>query len=213
MPRIRNWKGLTYFQHAPEARYRHIDALFEGSTGGRNVIDWKLIEKMWPDLRSVRTVALRRYLADPALRRRVTAVMNKVEAYNGFAAWLRFGNGGVIAENDPAEQEKMIKFNSLLANCVIFHTALNMTEVIRRLITEGWEISAEDIAQLSPYITEHITRFGVYATDVLRLRPQAFDPELADVDFDALAEAAKRNRPQIDLLTHSPIIGVVVRHD
>jgi hypothetical protein len=26
--------------------------------------------------------------------------------HNGFAAWLRFGNGGVIAENDPAEQEK-----------------------------------------------------------------------------------------------------------
>jgi TnpA family transposase len=57
-------------------------------------------------------------------------VTNKVEAYNGFAAWLRFGNGGVIAENDPAEQEKTIKFNSLLANCVIFHTALDMTDVI-----------------------------------------------------------------------------------
>lgn len=227
MPRIRNWKGLTYFQHAPEARYQHIDALFEGSSGGRNVIDWELIEKMWPDLmrvaisiregrlnsvtllrrlgsgsrkneiykafrevgRSVRTVALLRYLADPALRRRVTAVTNKVEAYNGFAAWLRFGNGGLIAENDPAEQEKTIKFNSLLANCVIFHTALDMTEVIRQLITEGWDVNAEDIAQLSPYITEHIARFGVYATDVLRLRPKAFDPELADVNFDTLQAA------------------------
>jgi hypothetical protein len=107
--------------------------------------------------RSVRTVALLRYLADPALRRRVTAVTNKVEAYNRFAAWLRFGNGGVIADNDPAEQEKMIKFNSLLANCVTFHTALDMMEVIRRLVAEGWEVSAEDIAQLSPYITEHIS--------------------------------------------------------
>jgi hypothetical protein len=38
-------------------------------------------------------------------------------------------------------------------------------------------------AQLSP-------RFGVYATDVLRLRPKAFDPELADVDFDTLQQAA-----------------------
>jgi hypothetical protein len=36
------------------------------------------------------------------------------------------------AENDPAEQEKAVKFNSLLANCVIFHTALDMTEVIRQ---------------------------------------------------------------------------------
>ncbi len=30
---------------------------------------------------------------------------NKAEAYNGFSAWTRFGNQGVIAENDPAEQE------------------------------------------------------------------------------------------------------------
>ncbi|MDL4813167.1 Tn3 family transposase [Actinomadura opuntiae] len=228
MPRIRNWKGLTYFQHSGEARYQHIGALFADGSGRANVIDWKLIEKMWPDLmrvaisiregrlnsvtllrrlgsgsrrneiyrafrevgRSVRTVALLRYLADPALRRRVTAVTNKVEAYNGFAAWLRFGNGGVINRNDPAEQEKTIKFNSLLANCVIFHTALDMTEIIRQLIAEGWEISAEDIAQLSPYLTEHIARFGLYATDVLQLRPKAFDAQLADVDFDTLQEAA-----------------------
>lgn len=52
-----------------------------------------------------------------------------------------------------------------------------MTEVLREPVTEGWEeVSAENIAQLSPYINEHIARFGLYATDVLRLRPKAFDP-------------------------------------
>jgi hypothetical protein len=143
-----------------------------------------------------RTVALLRYLGDPALRRRVTAVTNKVEAYNGFSGWLRFGNGGVIAENDPAEQEKMIKFNSLLANCVIFHTALDMMDVLRQLAAEGWQsedgesITAADIAQLSPYITDHISRFGMYATDVLKLRPAAFDAELPEVDFATLTAAA-----------------------
>jgi hypothetical protein len=76
----------------------------------------------------------------------------------------------------------MIKFNSLLANCVIFHTALDMTDVLRQLLAEGWQpeqgkdITAADIAQLSPYLTAHISRFGLYATDVLRLRPDAFDP-------------------------------------
>ncbi len=136
------------------------------------------------------------YLGDSALRRRVTAVTNKVEAYNGFSSWLRFGNGGIIAENDPAEQEKMIKFNSLLANCVIFHTALDMMDVLRQLAAEGWQseegkdITAADIAQLSPYITEHISRFGMYATDVLKLRPAAFDPELPEVDFETLTAVA-----------------------
>src|SRR4051812_49299234 len=49
--------------------------------------------------RSVWTVALLRYLADPALRARVTAATNKVESYNGFSKWLGFG--GVLADNDP----------------------------------------------------------------------------------------------------------------
>jgi hypothetical protein len=61
---------------------------------------------------------------------------NKVEAYNAFSAWLRFGYDA-IERNDPAEQEKIIKVNSLLANCVIFHTALDMTAVLRQLHREG----------------------------------------------------------------------------
>ncbi|MDX3102063.1 hypothetical protein [Nonomuraea angiospora] len=52
----------------------------------------------------------------------------------------------------------------------------------------GWEISAEDVAQLSPYLTAHISRFGLYATDVLRLRPDDFD--LPEIDFTTLTEAA-----------------------
>nr|WP_247665032.1 transposase [Nocardiopsis sp. B62] len=38
---------------------------------------------------------------------------NKVESYNGFSQWLRFSNGGVLADNDPVEQEKLIKLNTL----------------------------------------------------------------------------------------------------
>ena len=41
-----------------------------------------------------------------------------------------FGNQGVITDNDPAEQEKTIKFNRLLANCAIFHTTVDMMTVI-----------------------------------------------------------------------------------
>jgi TnpA family transposase len=53
----------------------------------------------------MRTVALLRFLADSGLRAWVTAATNKAEAYNGFSAWTRFGDQGVIAENDPAGQE------------------------------------------------------------------------------------------------------------
>ena len=75
---------------------------------------------------SVRTVALLRYLPGPQLRARITAATNKVESYHGFAQWLSFGNNGVLADNDPAEQEKLIKLDTLLANLVIFHNALDI---------------------------------------------------------------------------------------
>ncbi len=133
MPRIRNFKDLIFFRPGEHLIYPHTDALF--GERGRNVIDWKLIERHWQDLmqvaisisegrlssatlmrrlrsnsrknriykvfrevgRSVRTVALLRYLADPQLRARITAATNKVESYNGFSHWLAFGNNGVLA--------------------------------------------------------------------------------------------------------------------
>ncbi|MEU4539852.1 hypothetical protein AB0G15_33905 [Streptosporangium sp. NPDC023825] len=71
-----------------------------------------------------------------------------------------------------------------------------MIDVLRQPLAEGWQpeqgqdITAADITQLSPYLTAHISRFGLYATDVLRLRPDDVDPDLPAIDFTALAEAA-----------------------
>ncbi|WP_327725019.1 Tn3 family transposase [Streptomyces europaeiscabiei] len=223
MPRIRNWKDRTFYRPSASARYRHIDALFD--QGGRNVIDWRLIEAHWKDLmrvsiairegtlasplllrrlgsnskrnqiyrafrevgRTVATVQLLRFISDPSLRRRVTAATNKVESFNNFTDWLAFCNGGMIAENDPVEQEKAVKLTSLLANRVIFHTTLDLMNVVRELQAEGWQITGEDLAAISPYLTDHIMRFGTYATTELTVRPDAFDPHL-DVVFEAKEE-------------------------
>jgi hypothetical protein len=114
----------------------------------------------------------------------VAAATNKVESFNNFTDWLAFCNGGVIAENDLVEQEKAVKLTSLLANCVIFHTTLDLMNVVRGLQAEGRQITGEDLAAISPYLTDHIMRFGSYATTELTVRPDAFDPHL-DVDFDA----------------------------
>jgi hypothetical protein len=37
-------------------------------------------------------------------------------------------------------------------------------------------VTAEDLAQLSPYLTSNILRFGAYATDELHIPPDVFDP-------------------------------------
>lgn len=63
----------------------------------------------------------------------------------------------------------------------MFHNALDFAEVVRQM-EEGREIASEDLAHISPYLTEHINRFGEYSTHRLGIQPEAYDPTL-DVDF------------------------------
>ncbi|GAA3478129.1 Tn3 family transposase [Streptomyces yanii] len=112
------------------------------------------------------------------------ADFGKVESFNRFSQW---GNRGVIADNDPVEQEKAMKFNALLTNAVIFHNALDIAEIVRQLLEEGGGIDPEDLAHISPYLTEHINRFGEYSTHELGIQPEAYETKL-DVDFTPLRE-------------------------
>lgn len=66
---------------------------------------------------------------------------------------------GVIRENSRDKQRKIIKYNHLVANCLIFYKACMLTHIIGDLMLEGYEIEDETIASLSPYITHHINRF------------------------------------------------------
>lgn len=116
--------------------------------------------------RVVRTVFLLQYLSDPEMRKRITEMTNKVESYNGFSGWLFFGGEGIIAENDPEEQEKVIKYNDLVANAVIFQNVVDVSRVLGELKDEGYPVKREDVAALSPYLTQHIKRFGDYFIDL-----------------------------------------------
>lgn len=121
--------------------------------------------------RVVRTVFLLKYLSDPELRRTIQAATNKSEAFNKFIQWVSFGGGGLIAENDRDEQRKLIKYNHPVANCLIFHNVHSLTRVLHELAAEGYEVEVESVARLSPYLTEHINRFGKYTLNLERATP------------------------------------------
>lgn len=200
MPRIRNWKDLTFFRPARNTKYKHIDGLFG------NTIDWKLIEKHWPDLMQVvlsikagkmssslllrklnnysrknrlyrafqelgyviRTIFLLEYISDVELRETITATTNKVEQYNQLCDWASFGSLELVASNDEDEMEKAVKYNDIVTNSVILQNIIDMSDVIHLLTQDGAQIREDDIACLSPYMTEHIKRFGDYFIDMQR---------------------------------------------
>ncbi|MGI0133614.1 MAG: Tn3 family transposase, partial [Candidatus Micrarchaeaceae archaeon] len=112
--------------------------------------------------RAVRTKFLLQYVNDIDVRRMIFVATNKSERFNQFADFLMFGGKGIIAENVRDEQRKIIKYNHLVANLVILHTLVTMSESLQRMATDGHTIDKEALACLSPYQTEHINRFGNY---------------------------------------------------
>jgi Tn3 transposase DDE domain len=77
----------------------------------------------------------------------------------------------VITEGIRDEQRKIIKYNHLLANLLIFHTLVTMIHAIRHLVDDGYSIDTEALATLSPYQTEHINRFGTSILNLQRTPP------------------------------------------
>ncbi|MFJ5675600.1 Tn3 family transposase [Streptomyces sp. NPDC093097] len=85
------------------------------------------------------------------------------------------------------EQEKAAKFNALLTSAVIFHSALDIAEIVRRLLEEGWTIEPEDLAHVSPCLAEHINRFGEYSTHELGIQPGPYEMK-PEVDVAQLCD-------------------------
>ena len=75
-----------------------------------------------------------------------------------------------------------MKFNEVLANCVIYQNACDITAAANALAADGHPVDPDDLATIAPYITHTIRRFGDW---VLDLSP----PEAAPVTALNLARA------------------------
>ena len=115
--------------------------------------------------RVVRTVRLLRHLSEPGLRDQIAAITNRTEAFHNFAQFLMIG-GRLIGHNDPEYQERVVKFNELVANAAIYSTALDITDAANSLAAEGWPADTDDLATISPYIARTIRRFGSWVVDL-----------------------------------------------
>ena len=119
-----------------------------------------------------RSIFLLNYINDPEMRRMIQAATCKSEEFNQFIGWIRFGGGGVISDNMRPNQRKIIRFNHLLANMLIFHTVVYQTKGINKLRAAGIEISDEILPGISPYWTEHLNRFGTFHLDMHKMMPE-----------------------------------------
>ena len=108
------------------------------------------------------------YLRDDELRSTIQGTTNKNESFNGFIKWISFG-GNELRENNRADQRKIIKYNHLVANCLIFYNVYSISLILNEYVNnDGYKLTDEILSGLSPYITQHINRFGKYELDLDR---------------------------------------------
>jgi len=110
--------------------------------------------------RVVRTCFLLEYVNSEELRRIIHSATNRCESFNKFAQWVYFA-ADLIQENVREEQLKVIKYNHLIANLLIFHNCKSMTEALKELQDDGMVLTPEILRALSPY-RQHPSRFGTY---------------------------------------------------
>jgi TnpA family transposase len=111
------------------------------------------------------------FVSNSPLRRQIRAATTKIEAYNGFSQWIRFGGDGILKPRDPVEHEKSIKYKDLIANAIMLQNVVDMTDALHDIVQEGHVVTADMVATLSPYLTKHIKRFGEYVIDTEMIPP------------------------------------------
>jgi len=132
----------------------------------------------------------------PAYPRRIKRRAFEVCVFSQILWELKSGDlavvgDGTITENDRDAQRKVIKYNHLVANCVIFYTVFAMSQVFHGLELAGEAIEDAALAALSPYITAHINRLGRYELDARRRAP------VLDYTLFARPVPARQPRPPV----------------
>ena len=81
-----------------------------------------------------------------------------------------------LSQKTIGNGKKIIKYNHLVANCLIFYNVFQLTQILHEYIQQGNKVDEDVLSDLSPYLTFHVNRFGKYRLDSNRRPP--------DIEFD-----------------------------
>src|SRR5260370_2403556 len=81
------------------------------------------------------------------------------------------GKPRLMAENDPEEQQKRVRYTDILANALMVQNVAYLTKQLQTLEQRGYPIKSDDVEQLSAHMTEHLQRLGDYTLNTQPLPP------------------------------------------
>ncbi len=77
----------------------------------------------------------------------------------------------MLKSGDPVEQLKQVKYMDLVANAVMLHNIADLTDVLSAMVDDGLPVTMELASHISPYMRDHLRRFGQYSLDMEDLPP------------------------------------------
>jgi TnpA family transposase len=92
--------------------------------------------------KAVCTTYLLEWIVSESLRRTLHKGTTKLERRHRFAKHLAFGGDGLFRTNDPADQEKAIVYNELVANAVALQIVVDQTQALHALKSNGVRIDS-----------------------------------------------------------------------
>ncbi|MFI1569142.1 Tn3 family transposase [Streptomyces sp. NPDC020490] len=158
MPRIRNWKGTTFYRPSKQSEYVHIDALF--GEPGKNVIDWDLIESQFRHLMRVAISVREGAISSSTLLKRLRSDSRKNATYTAFREV-----GRVIRT-----VQLSVKWNLTAAEII----SVRYDHGLRRCIGHGGagrEVAGARQARAGGRVVAGVERPGPGSPDDRRLRP------------------------------------------
>ena len=201
MPRMRGLSDAVFYRPSKSIRYQHIEIDWGLiATHARDMIQVVLsiqAGRVMPSMllrklgtcnrksmlyraflelgRVERTLLLLRFFSSTEVRRVIRAETTKIETYNEFLDWVCFG-GPAVKSGDPVEQEKQLKYASLVANTVMLSNVADLTKALCAMANDGHPVTADLAACISPYLREHIRRFGRFSLNMADL-PEPLSPQ------------------------------------
>lgn len=114
----------------------------------------------------LRTLHALRWFSDEAFRRRMGRQLNRGEALNDLRRFLSFAHRGHVRHRHHDDQTTQAHCLTLVTNACVLSTTGYLQDAIDAHRADGYEISDETIAHLSPARFEAINPYGAYTIDV-----------------------------------------------
>src|SRR5260221_3630321 len=113
-----------------------------------------------------KTIHALTYIDDETKRRRILNQLNKGEDRHKLARAVFHGKQGELRQRYREGQEDQLGALGLVVNMIVLWNTLYINAALEQLAREGHHLKSEDVARLSPLVSEHINLLGRYAFSV-----------------------------------------------